>query len=475
MFHRYLFALFFALASMGFSQTQESKVDTILETLERVESKLDQKLGTPTVDAAPETIENAAELLVTGPLSRPVDLLWVIVAAALVFLMQVGFCMLELGMVRSKNCLNVVMKNVVDFSVATLAFFIVGFCIMFGASNGWFSTNFINLSDLAADSRLWVFWFFQSVFVATAATIASGAMAERTKFLGYLVHTVILSAITYPLLGHWAWGSLASDLEEGFGGSQGWLEAMGFVDFAGSSVVHAVGGAAALAGIMIIGPRDGRFNDDGSPRLIAGHNMPFVALGTLILMFGWFGFNGGSTLEASPEVGRILVNTILAGAVAGIAGMLSFWAYDGKPELTSLLNGILGGLVAITACCANVTPGSAIIIGAFAGVIGTFGALLLLKLKLDDVVGAIPVHLFNGIWGTLCVALFNDGSSSATLGVQAIGTFTIAFAAFGICYVMFFLIDKTIGMRADSHEQEDGLDFAEHSATAYPNFVTEES
>lgn len=475
MIPRFLFFLtllgFIATAS---AQQDSAQLNQIIETLDRMEGKLDASLSdeapTAVVVDAPQAGEAEA-----APLTRSVDIVWVVVAAGLVFLMQVGFCMLELGMVRSKNCLNVVMKNVVDFCVATLVFFGIGFSIMFGASNGWIPTQFISFSDVKADSSIWIFWFFQAVFVATAATIASGAMAERTKFLGYLVHTVILSAITYPLLGHWAWGSFAGGLEPGFGGTQGWLESMGFQDFAGSSVVHVVGGAAALAGIIIVGPRDGRFNDDGSPRLISGHNMPFVALGTLILIFGWFGFNGGSTLAATPEIGRILANTIIAGAVGGIVGLLSFWAYDGKPELVSMLNGVLGGLVAITACCNVVTPGSAMIIGAIAGLIGTFGALLLLKLKLDDVVGAVPVHLFNGVWGTLCVALFHETSGGASFGTQALGTFTFAGAAFAICYAIFFLIDKTIGMRADAREQEDGLDFAEHSATAYPNFVTEES
>lgn len=330
------------------------------------------------------------------------------------------------------------------------------------------------LSGFDGSSDLWTFWIFQAVFVSTAATIVSGAVAERTKFMGYLCYTILIAAVIYPVLGHWAWAGLASGLVDGFGGGQGWLEKRGFVDFAGSTVVYGVGGACALAGVVVIGARRGRFASDGTPILIPRHNIPLVALGTLILIFGWFGFNCGSNLTADATVGRIAVNTLLAAAGGGFMGLLVFWFRDGRPEPISLLNGLLGGLVAVTACCHTVTPISAMVLGGVAGVISTLGTELLLKLRIDDVVGAIPVHLFNGIWGALCVAIFNEGGfNMQSLGIQALGTFVITGTAFTAAFAGFKFIDLLIGIRATEEEELDGLDFTEHASAAYPDFKTE--
>jgi len=402
----------------------------------------------------------------------PATIVWVLVCAAFVFLMQPGFCMLELGFARAKNCLNVVMKNILDFCVAVLCFLFIGFGLMFGASdNGWVVGEWLWLPDFGAESPVWIFWIFQAVFVATAATIVSGAMAERTRFIGYLLAMAALSAFIYPMLGRWAWGSLGGDW--GVGGDEGWLEAMGFADFAGSSVVHGVGGACALAGVLVVGPRAGRFISRGKGKLIPGHNLPFAAMGMFLIFFGWFGFNAGSALSAEVGVARIVVNTVLAAAAGGLVGMVSFWRLEGRPDVATAINGVLGGLVAITACCDIVNPASAVLIGAIAGCIASFGAVMLEKLHVDDVVGAVPVHLFNGVWGTLAVALFHEqGFSASALGIQALGTLVICGGAFVLSWLVFKLVDRLVGLRATDEEQEVGLDFSEHSATAYPYFHT---
>ncbi|WP_411826689.1 ammonium transporter [Luteolibacter sp. AS25] len=460
------------------AQEPNPPLQGIEQSLQRIETGVNELLfqekpaDSSTTEAPAEPPATAS---VDADLRTDTDGMFVILCASLVFFMQAGFCLLELGFVRAKNCLNVVMKNVADFCVAMISFLLLGFSLMFGSSLGGFIGGDVAwLSSFSEDSRIWTFWLFQAVFVATAATIASGAMAERTKFVGYLIYSVMISALIYPILGHWAWGSFAGGLEEGFGGDAGWLEKLGFVDFAGSTVVHGVGGACALAGIMVLGARKGRFTSDGTPRLIAGHNIPLAALGTLILTFGWFGFNCGSNLAVGASLGRIGVNTMVAASTGGLFATLAFWFRDGRPNPSRMLNGVLGGLVAVTACCHMVTPVSALIIGAMAGIISSIGEDMLIRLKLDDVVGAIPVHLFNGIWGTLCVAIFNqDGFSISNLGVQALGTFSICGAAFGISYLGFLAIKATVGLRATEEEEEDGLDFSEHASNAYPDFTTE--
>ncbi|MEM7385255.1 MAG: ammonium transporter, partial [Verrucomicrobiota bacterium] len=405
--------------------------------------------------------------------------LLIVMAAALVFIMQAGFCMVEMGFSQAKNAINIAMKNILDFSVATTAYLFVGFALMFGHSaGGWFGQDAFWLSRYPADSELWSFWLFQSVFVATAATIASGAMAERTKFLGYLVYTLLLSAFLYPIFGHWAWGSSAAAFAEDFGGSAGWLEGLGFHDFAGSAVVHGIGGAAALAGIMILGPRKGRFTRDGTPRLIPGHNIPLASLGTLLLWFGWFGFNAGSSLTAGADLGRICVNTSIAASIGVLVAMGTFWKIEGRPDVGIALNGALAGLVSITAGADVVTPASAVLIGGIGGILASVGFFFLQKCRLDDVVGAVPVHLFGGVWGTLCVGIFHEdlamfsGVWFKQILVQGLGVIMLVGGAFIAAYGIFKIIDHTVGLRASDEEQEEGLDFAEHSSNAYPDFQT---
>jgi len=303
------------------------------------------------------------------------DYVWTLVAAALVFFMQAGFAMVEAGFTRAKNAVNIMMKNLMDFSMGSLAFWAIGFGLMFGASSGWIGTSGFFLSDFKLGGDPWVlaFWMFQVVFAATAATIVSGAMAERTKFSGYMVYSVIICAVIYPIFGSWAWGGL-------FHGG-GWLEKLGFIDFAGSTVVHSVGGWAALAGAIVLGPRIGKFNKDGSVRPILGHNLPLAALGVFILWLGWFGFNPGSTTAANKDIAMIFVNTNLAAAAGAVLAMFTSWMRIGKPDIGMSLNGALAGLVAITAGCANVTPLSAVIIGAIAGILVVFAVFFFDKIK----------------------------------------------------------------------------------------------
>jgi ammonium transporter, Amt family len=446
----------------------EKKLDAIIDKLDRA---LPPAPSAPPASPSPAPAADTAAL---ATLQLNLNYVWMLVAAILVFNMQAGFAMVELGFARAKNSINIVMKNFLDFCISTVAFLLVGFALMFGKSwKGWFGTDGFWLSDLPGDSGLWAFWFFQVVFAGTACTIVSGAMAERTKFIGYLLYAALLAGVIYPICGHWAWGSFAGGF--GWGGEKGWLESLGFIDFAGSTVVHGVGGACALAGIMVIGPRAGRFAKDGTPILIAGHNIPLAALGTFLLWFGWFGFNAGSTLAATASIGRIAVNTAVAPAAAALSAMLSMWFVQRRPDVGITLNGALGGAVGITACCANVTPASALIIGVVAGLLTTFATIMLERMRLDDAVGAVPVHLVNGWWGTLSVALFDEKGFTATaLGTQVLGTFVITGTAFCTGYAVFKTVDLLIGLRANTTEQEDGLDFAEHSANAYPDFQTSE-
>jgi len=330
------------------------------------------------------------------------DYVWTLVAAFLVFFMQAGFAMVEAGLTRCKNTVNILMKNLMDFSVGSIAFWAIGFGIMFGVTNGYFGTDGFFFSDFAKDGDTWVFafWMFQVVFAATAATIVSGAMAERTKFVGYLIYSAVVSAIIYPVFGSWAWGSL-------FHGS-GWLEGLGFIDFAGTSVVHSVGGWAALAGAIVLGPRIGKYTPDGKPRAIPGHNLTLAALGTFILWFGWFGFNPGSTTAAIKDTALIAVNTNLAAAAGAIGAMFTAWAVFKKPEATMTFNGALAGLVAITSPCANVSPLSSVILGLVAGILVVFSVIFFDNVaKVDDPVGAISVHGVCGAWGTLAAGIFD--------------------------------------------------------------------
>jgi Amt family ammonium transporter len=392
--------------------------------------------------------------------------IWTLVAAVLVFFMQAGFAMVEAGFTRAKNAINIMMKNLMDFSTGSLAYWAIGFGLMFGVSKtGWFGTSGFFLSDFSPDGDPWVlaFWMFQVVFAATAATIVSGAMAERTKFTGYLIYSVLVSAFIYPIFGSWAWGSL-------FNGS-GWLEGLGFIDFAGSTVVHSVGGWAALAGAIVIGPRIGKYTKEGGVKAIMGHNIPLAALGVFILWVGWFGFNPGSTTTADKSIAMIFVNTNLAAATGAILAMLTSWIKFGKPEVGMSLNGALAGLVAITAGCANVSPTSSIIIGAIAGVLVVLSVLFFDKIKIDDPVGAISVHGVNGAWGTLAAGLFNMGGTTGTIiGVQLLGIGAAFVWTFTLAFIMFKVIDMTIGLRVTPEEEIQGLDFSEHGGNAYPDF-----
>ncbi len=394
------------------------------------------------------------------------DYVWTLVAAALVFFMQAGFAMVEAGFTRAKNAINIMMKNLMDFSMGTIAYWAIGFGLMFGvSSSGWLGTSGFFLSDFSPDGDPWVlaFWMFQVVFCATAATIVSGAMAERTKFSGYLLYTIFISALIYPVFGSWAWGGLYK------GG--GWLENLGFIDFAGSTVVHSVGGWAALAGAIVLGPRLGKYDKKGNIKPILGHNLPLATLGVFILWLGWFGFNPGSTTAASKDIAMIFVNTNLAAAAGSILAMFTSWIKFGKPEVGMSLNGALAGLVAITSPCASVSPLSAVIIGAIAGVIVVFSVLFFERIRIDDPVGAISVHAVNGAWGTLAAGIFHmGGTSMKIIGVQVLGIVTCFIWTFLTAFVVFKLIDVTIGLRVSPQEEMEGLDFSEHGGTAYPDF-----
>jgi Amt family ammonium transporter len=394
------------------------------------------------------------------------DYVWTLVAAALVFFMQAGFALVEAGFTRAKNAINIMMKNLMDFSMGSLAYWAIGFAFMFGVSkSGWIGVSGFFLSDFTPGGDPWVlaFWMFQVVFAATAATIVSGAMAERTKFTGYLVYSIVVSAIIYPIFGSWAWGGL-------FHGG-GWLEKLGFIDFAGSTVVHSVGGWTALAGAIVLGPRLGKYAKDGSIKPILGHNIPLAALGVFILWLGWFGFNPGSTTAANKDIAMIFVNTNLAAAAGAVLAMFTAWIKFKKPDAGMSLNGALAGLVAITSPCASVSPLSAVIIGAIAGIIVVFSVVFFDRIKVDDPVGAISVHGVNGAWGTLAAGIFNMGGTSAKIiGVQVLGIGACFVWTFCTAFIMFKLIDKTVGLRVTPEEEAYGLDRGEHGGNAYPDF-----
>lgn len=391
--------------------------------------------------------------------SNAINMVWLATAAALVFLMQAGFALLESGMSRSKNSLNVAMKNYMDLCVGTLIFWAVGYGLMFGTnSSGWFGTDGFFPND--AEPMTWGVLLFQSMFAATACTIASGAMAERTRYNAYLIGAFVICGLIYPVFGSWVWNS------------DGWLAKMGFIDFAGSTVVHSIGAWCALAGIIVVGPRLGRFSSRGEPREIRGHNLTLVALGGFILWFGWFGFNGGSTLAASVDIGLINLNTQLAAAAGAVATVL-LAAVRGRPVLlTETVNGSLAGLVGITAGCATMAPGYALLTGLIAGVVCVFGQQLLLKMKLDDVVGAVAVHGFAGAWGTLAAGIFfvDDPFNSTIILVQLIGVISAFAWAFVSAFVLYLLIAMFIGLRASAIHEQRGLDLSEHAEIGYPEF-----
>jgi Amt family ammonium transporter len=413
-----------------------------------------------------------SETLSLGDLQQAIDTVWLLFAAFLVFWMQAGFGMVEAGFTRAKNAANILMKNFMDFSVASIAYWAVGFAIMFGVSesgiigkSGFFLMS--NFEHLSLGVPKLAYWIFQVVFAGAAATIVAGAMAERTRFTSYLIYSFIISAIIYPIVGHWIWGG-------------GWLGNLGFSDFAGSTVVHSVGGWAALMGTVILGPRIGKFNQDGSANAIPGHNIPLAALGVFILWLGWFGFNPGSTVSATGSntalIAKIAVNTNLSAAAGAISAMFLVWAMYGKPDASMTMNGALAGLVAITAPCDSVAPVSAVIIGIIGGILVVLGVAFLDKIHVDDPVGAVPVHGMNGVWGTLAVGLFHaenglfTGGGISQLGAQALGVISIFAFVTVTMGIVFFLIKKTIGLRVSPDEEGEGLDVAEHSMESYPEF-----
>ncbi len=418
------------------------------------------------------------------------DTIWVLFTAMLVFFMNLGFAMVESGFARSKNAVNILSKNFIVFAISSIAFWVIGWGLMFGNGNdfiglqGLLSLGGADNSPATGDSYSGVYsaiswatvpllakFFFQLVFAGTAATIVSGAVAERIKYLSFIVFSFVLVAIMYPTTGHWIWGG-------------GWLAKLGFFDFAGSTVVHSVGGWAALTGAIILGPRIGKFKD-GKIFPIQGHNMTSATLGALVLWLGWFGFNPGSTMAADPEsIARICITTNSA-AVAGILTSTAVaWLVLGKPDLSMTINGCLAGLVAITASCAYVSVGSSLVIGAFAGIFVVFAVIWFDKRKIDDPVGALAVHLVNGVFGTLAVGLFAQdafmpgttgdglifGGGFSLIWHQLIGVVTVGAFTFAISYVVWTVLKKTMGIRVSETEEIDGLDMGEHGLEAYPDF-----
>jgi Amt family ammonium transporter len=417
------------------------------------------------------------------------DTIWVMFAGCLVFFMNAGFALLESGLCQAKNAVNILAKNFIVFAVASIAFWAFGFGLMFGDGTPYFGTQgwFLGGADNSPETNLgegakyagvfgsiawatvplFVKFFFQLVFAGTAATIVSGVVAERIKFVSFIVFSFLLVAVVYPTVGHWIWGG-------------GWL-AVGDVfvrDFAGSTVVHSVGGWAALAGVLILGPRLGKFTKDGRVQPIPGHSMALATLGTLILWLGWFGFNPGSTMAADPAgIGLVAVNTNMAAAAGCLAATVVAWLFLGKPDLSMILNGTLAGLVAITAPCYWVGPGASLVIGLVAGVLVVFAVLAFDKVKVDDPVGALSVHLVNGVFGTVAVGIFADrngvtgllaGGGSAQLlmqlkGIAAVGAFTFVASS-----IVWLAIKLTMGIRVSAEEEYEGLDKGEHGMEAYP-------
>jgi ammonium transporter, Amt family len=413
----------------------------------------------------------------------PLDYVWIIMASALVFIMQGGFAMLTAGLCRAKNVVNLMMKNLMDFAIGSLAFFAVGYAIMFGDSKGGlFGTTGWFLAGEQYDVGHYLLFLFQVMFAATAATIVAGAVAERLKVKAYFLYSIAICAIIYPIYGHWVWGG-------------GWLASLpygvGHVDFAGSGVVHAIGGFMGLAGAIVLGPRIGKFDKNGKPRAIPGHSMTFAALGVFILWFGWYGFNAGSTLSALELRSAVIaVNTTLAASAGAVASLIAIYGVTKKLDVGMALNGAIAGLVGITAPCAWVEGWAAVVIGAIAGIIVVAGVLLIDRMGVDDPVGAVSVHGLNGLWGLLAVGLFADGTyglyttegpmvvgllyggGAGQLVAQAIGAVVAATWALVIGLILFKLLDLALGgIRVPPQEEIEGLDIGEHGGKAYPNFT----
>lgn len=409
-----------------------------------------------------------------------VSTIWVLLGAALVFFMQAGFAMVETGFTRAKNAGNIIMKNLMDFSLGTPIYWLLGFGLMFGG--GKFIGSYAgiaspeNYAGVAPDGiPFWAYLIFQTVFCATAATIVSGAMAERTKFSSYLIYSAVISAVVYPIEAHWIWGG-------------GWLADLGFHDFAGSTAVHMTGGIAALVGAKILEPRIGKYGKNGEVRAIPGHSLTLGALGCFILWFCWFGFNGASTVsmegDAIESAGKIFVTTNISAAIATCVTMIFTWIKYGKPDVSMSLNGSLAGLVAVTAGCDTVTPVGAAVIGIIAGLAVVIGIEFVdQKLKIDDPVGAVGVHCVNGFLGTILVGFLSDGSGTETaglfygggvklLGIQALGAGAVIVWTSVLMVLTFTIIKKTVGLRASVEEEIRGLDATEHNLeSSYADFI----
>ena len=397
------------------------------------------------------------------------DTIWVLIAAILVIFMNAGFGMLETGFCRQKNAVNILSKNLIVFALATIAYWALGFSLMFGNGNaiigfgGWFlsgEASVYGLDPFPGGLPVSVFFLFQVAFAGTAATIVSGAVAERIKFRSFMIFSFLIVAFAYSVTGHWVWSE------------NGWLASVGFADFAGSTVVHSVGGWAALVGAYLLGPREGKYLEDGTMTGIPPHNMSIATLGGLILWIGWFGFNPGSELEVNLNVPYIAVTTNLAAAAGAIAATVTVWLRFGLPDLSMIINGVLAGLVAITASCDGVSYLGAVIIGAVAGIIVVFSVTLFDRLKIDDPVGAISVHLVNGVWGTLAVGIFHqDLASPSQFAIQIFGIVIVAIYTVILSLIFWFALKFLIGIRVESEEEREGLDIGEHGMEAYSGFV----
>lgn len=449
-------------------------------------------LAQPAAEAAPVFTQAMADSLASQKIA--LDTIWVMVAAFLVFFMNLGFALVESGFCRSKNTVNILFKNFVVFAVASLVFLFVGYGLMYGNGTPFIGTEGVFFASGADNSPAtgdayqgaykalswtgvphWAKFFFQLVFAGTAATIVSGAVAERIKFSSFLIFTLFLVGIIYPIGGHMIWGG-------------GWLASMGFLDFAGSTVVHSIGGWAALAGIIVLGPRIGKYGPEGRINVIPGHNMTSAAIGVFVLWFGWFGFNPGSTMAADgASIAHVATTTNLAAAAGTISSMIAAWVFLKKPDLGITLNGCLAGLVAITAPCAFVSVGSSVIIGLVAGLLVVGAVLFFDKIKIDDPVGATAVHLANGVFGTIAVGLFADptvapsaavakkglflGGGLEQLGPQLIGVAVVGAGTF-VSALVFWYVTKALtrGIRVTAEEEVEGLDIGEHGNVAYPEF-----
>ncbi|MGB3492397.1 MAG: ammonium transporter [Elainellaceae cyanobacterium] len=421
---------------------------------------------------------HAQDEIAAADVQAVLDNIWILIAAILVIFMNAGFGMLETGFCRQKNAVNILTKNLLVFGLATLAYWAIGFSLMYGAGGSGFIGGggwFLSSEDPATYGldggtlTISVSFLFQAAFAGTAATIVSGAVAERIKFLDFVIFSILLTGILYPISGHWVWaGGMLSEI--------GFLDGAGFSDFAGSTVVHSVGGWAALMGAAILGPRIGKYQD-GMPSALPGHNMSIATLGCLILWIGWFGFNPGSELAADLAVPYIAVTTNLAAAAGGVAATATSWIMSGKPDLSMVINGILAGLVGITAGCAGVSFLGAVVIGLIAGILVVFSVYFFDNIQIDDPVGATSVHLVCGIWGTLAVGLFDKelglfyGAGITQVIAQIMGILTIGLWTVVLSTIFWMVLKSVLGMRVSEEEELMGLDIGEHGMEAYSGFV----